>query len=229
MQRILVASGNPKKLAELRALCAELPVEILGPDALPGELPEVIEDGTTFLDNAAKKAIEFAEVAARDLGPDVWALADDSGLCVDALDGAPGVHSARYAAETPAADGSMVAAEAGREIIDPANNALLLEQLAATPADQRGAAFRCVIAVARQDELLFAVEGEVRGQILEQLSGEGGFGYDPLFFHSPSGCSFAELDAVAKSAVSHRGQAVARLAEVLRTVLPAPSAARSDA
>lgn len=229
MQRILVASGNPKKLAELRALCAELPVEILGPDALPGELPEVVEDGDTFLDNAAKKALAFAEVAARDLGEDVWALADDSGLCVDALDGAPGVHSARYAAETPAADGSTVPEDAGRDIIDPANNALLIEQLAATPADQRGAAFRCVIAVAGMGELLFAVEGEARGQILDHLTGQGGFGYDPLFFHPPSGCSFAELDAAAKSAVSHRGQAVARLREVLHTVLPADPAAASEA
>ncbi|MCH2100915.1 MAG: non-canonical purine NTP pyrophosphatase [Planctomycetes bacterium] len=229
MQRILVASSNPKKLTELRALCAELPVEILSPDVLSSELPEVVEDGETFLDNAIKKAVSFAEVAARDLGDDVWALADDSGLCVDALDGAPGVHSARYAAETMAADGSIVPENAGREIIDPANNALLIKQLATTPANQRGAAFHCIIAVAGQGELLFAVEGEVRGQILDHLTGEGGFGYDPLFFHPPSSCSFAQLDATAKSAVSHRGQAVARLANVLRTVLPAPSAARTDA
>lgn len=229
MQRILVASGNPKKLAELRALCAELPVEILGPDALGVALPEVVEDGATFLDNAAKKALEFGELAAAQLGTDVWALADDSGLCVDALDGAPGVHSARYSCETPAADGSTTPADAVREVVDPANNRLLLESLAGLPDQERGAAFRCVIAVADGEQLLFAVEGEVRGRILDHQTGEGGFGYDPLFFHEPSGCSFAQLDAEAKAAVSHRGQAVARLREVLHTVLPADPAAASEA
>lgn len=228
MQRILIASGNPKKLAELRALCEGLPVEIVGPDALPGALPEVEEDADNFLDNAAKKALAFAEVAAEAWGPEVWALADDSGLCVDALDGAPGVHSARFSAEQPRVDGSLVPADAGREVIDPANNELLLERLAGLPAQERGAAFRCVIAVAGHGELLFAVEGEVRGQILEALSGAGGFGYDPLFFHASSGCTFAELDGPAKAAVSHRGEAVARLREVLRTVLPAAEAATPD-
>jgi XTP/dITP diphosphohydrolase len=228
MQRILIASGNPKKLAELRELCEGLPVEILGPDALPDQLPEVEEDADTFLNNAAKKAFAFAEVAAQAFGPEVWALADDSGLCVDALEGAPGVHSARFAAENPRADGSSVPADAGRDVIDPANNALLLEKLSGLPASERGAAFHCVIAVACQDELLFAVEGEVRGRILEALTGAGGFGYDPLFFHAPSGCTFAELDGPAKAAVSHRGAAVARLREVLRTVLPAAEAATPD-
>jgi XTP/dITP diphosphohydrolase len=228
MQRILIASGNPKKLAELRALCEGLPIEIVGPDALPSALPEVEEDADNFLDNAAKKALAFAEVAAQAWGPEVWALADDSGLCVDALDGAPGVHSARFAAENPRADGSSVPATAGREVIDPANNELLLEKLNGLPESERGAAFHCVIAVARADELLFAVEGQVRGQILEALTGAGGFGYDPLFFHAPSGCTFAELDGPAKAVVSHRGEAVARLREVLRTVLPAAPAATPD-
>lgn len=228
MQRILIASGNPKKLAELRALCEGLPVELLGPDALPGALPEVEEDGDTFLDNAAKKALAFAELAAQAWGPEVWALADDSGLCVDALDGAPGVHSARFAADHARADGSRVPADAGRDVIDPANNILLLEKLAGLPESERGAAFRCVIAVARKGELLFAVEGQARGQILEALTGAGGFGYDPLFFHAPSGRTFAELDGPAKADVSHRGEAVARLREVLRTVLPAAEAATPD-
>ncbi len=229
MQRILIASSNPKKLAELRALCAELPVELLGLDALAGALPEVDEDGETFLDNAAKKALAFAEVAAAELGEEVWALADDSGLCVDALDGAPGVHSARFSVETPAADGSTQPEDAGRDRVDPANNALLLEKLAGLPESERGAAFRCVIAVAGQGQLLFAVEGEVRGRILDHQTGQAGFGYDPLFFHPPSGCTFAELDAAAKAAVSHRGEAVHRLREVLLTVLPAEPATRSDA
>lgn len=207
-QRLLIGSGNPAKLAELRALCAGLPLEVVGPDALPGGLPEVDECGSNFLDNAALKAFAFATAAAAAFGPATWALADDSGLCVDALDGAPGVHSARYAG----VDGP------GR---DAANNALLLARLAGLPPDQRGAAFWCVMAVACGEELLFAVEGSVRGRVLEAPDGSGGFGYDPLFHHEESGCSFACLDPAAKAAVSHRGQAVARLRQVLESVLPA--------
>lgn len=206
-QRILVASGNAKKLAELRALCADLPVEILGPEALPDGLAEVEEDGELFVDNAMKKALAAADQAAAALGEEVWALADDSGLCVDALEGAPGVRSARYAGvEGP-----------GR---DAANNARLLEALAGLPAEARGAEFRCVIAVARRGEPLFAVEGRVRGRILEAPEGEGGFGYDPLFYHEESASTFACLPAEAKAAVSHRGEAVARLRGVLESVLP---------
>jgi len=221
MQRILVASGNAKKLAELRALCADLPVEVLGPEALSGDLPDVVEDADNFLDNAAKKAFAFAEIAAAQLGPDCWALADDSGLCVDALEGAPGVHSARFAAM----HGQAVPEGAARSVQDSANNQLLLDRLAGLPQTERGAAFYCIIAVARPNELLFAVEGQVNGRILESPSGADGFGYDPLFFHEASQCSFAELDSAAKAQVSHRGQAVARLREVLSSVLPAPSTA----
>ncbi len=209
-QRILVASGNAVKLAELTRLCADLPVEIFSPTDLPDGLPEVIEDGNNFLDNAEKKARAFA-IAAAALGDSVWALADDSGLCVDALDGAPGVHSARFAGEK------------GPQR-DQANNHLLLQRLEGMPAEQRGAAFWCVIAVANSAELLFAVEGSARGTILDRPRGDCGFGYDPLFLHPPSGRTFAELDAGEKAAVSHRGQAVARLRTVLATVLPAAPA-----
>lgn len=206
-QRLLIGSGNPRKLAELQALCAGLPLELLGPAALPGGLPKVEETGANFLDNAALKAFAFAAAAAA-FGPATWALADDSGLCVDALDGAPGVHSARYAG-------------VGGPGRDAANNALLLARLAGLPPDQRGAAFWCVMAVACGDELLFAVEGSVRGRILEAPDGTGGFGYDPIFHHEESDCSFARLDPAGKAAVSHRGQAAARLREVLESVLPA--------
>lgn len=210
MQRLLIASHNPKKLAELRALCAGLPVAVLGPEALPQGLPEVEETGVNFLQNAGLKAFSAADAAARQLGPDVWALADDSGLEVDALDGAPGVRSARYAG----------APGAGRER-DAANVALLLQRLAHVPAAERSARFICVIAVARRDEILFAVEGRVEGTILAGPQGEGGFGYDPIFYHEASGRSFAALSAQEKAAVSHRGQAVARLRQVLERVLPA--------
>ena len=210
MQRILLASGNAKKLAELRALCAGLPVEILGPEALPDGLEEVEEDGETFLDNAVKKALAAARQAADAFDDEVWGLADDSGLCVDALEGAPGVRSARYSGvEGPGQDA--------------ANVEKLLAALAEVPVD-RGAAFHCVIAVARQDELLFAVEGSVEGRILAEADGDGGFGYDPVFYHVPSGCTFARLAPEEKAAVSHRGQAVARLGRVLEDVLPGASA-----
>ncbi|KAA3609431.1 MAG: RdgB/HAM1 family non-canonical purine NTP pyrophosphatase [Planctomycetota bacterium] len=206
-QRILVASGNAKKLAELRSLCQDLPVEILGPEALPQGLPEVEEDGDTFLANAGKKAFAFAEAAQAQLGEDVWALADDSGLVVDALDGAPGVYSARFAGvEGPERDA--------------ANIAHLLHALGDAPEEQRGAAFVCLIAVAHGEELLFAVEGRVEGSILEAPDGDGGFGYDPVFFHPGSGRSFARLSPAEKAAVSHRGEAVAKLRHVLETVLP---------
>jgi XTP/dITP diphosphohydrolase len=219
MQRILVASGNAKKLAELSQLCASLPVQILSPSDLPAGLPEVIEDGDNFLDNARKKALAFAAAAQLPLGPDIWALADDSGLCVDALEGAPGVYSSRYAqmADFPGETESSH---------DQRNNQYLLQQLADLPTEQRGAAFWCVIAVAKGDELLFAVEGSVSGRILEAPIGDQGFGYDPLFFHEPSLCSFGQLSSAEKASLSHRGQAVSRLHSVLTSVLP--TAASSD-
>lgn len=213
MQRILVASGNAKKLAELSQLCASLPVQILSPSDLPDGLPEVIEDGDNFLDNARKKALAFAAAAGAQIGPDVWALADDSGLCVDALDGAPGVYSSRFAQM------AHFAGEANSSH-DLRNNQYLLQRLAGMPAEQRGAAFWCVIAVAKGDQLLFAVEGSVAGQILEAPIGDDGFGYDPLFFHQQSLCSFGQLDSASKASISHRGQAVARLHSVLTSVLP---------
>lgn len=209
-QRILAGSGNAAKLAELRRLLVELPVELLGPEALSSPPPEVAEDGDSFLENAMQKALAWAEVAARDLGPETWALADDSGLEVEALDGAPGICSARFAG----VDGP-------REVRDAANNALLLQRLQGLPPDSRGARFVCVIALARAGEVLLAVEGEVRGRILEAPRGSGGFGYDPLFFHEGLRRSFAELGPAEKAQVSHRAQAVDRLRFALAAVLPA--------
>lgn len=167
------------------------------------------EDGRTFLDNAVQKALAWADAAARDLGPDTWALADDSGLEVEALGGEPGVRSARYAG----VDGS-------REERDAANNARLLERLQGVPPEQRGARFVCVIALARAGELLLAVEGEVHGRILEAPRGQGGFGYDPLFLYEPLGRTFAELRPAEKAEVSHRAEAVCRLRFALEAILP---------
>ncbi|MFQ5749673.1 MAG: non-canonical purine NTP pyrophosphatase [Planctomycetota bacterium] len=208
MQPLLLCSRNPGKLAELRALLEDLPVEVLAPDEVPFPLPDVAEDGRSFFDNALKKAFAAAETASAAGRPEIWALADDSGLVVDALNGEPGVRSARYAGE-----------EGSRAERDQRNLALLLGRLDGVPAGRRTARFACVIAVARGDELLFAVEGAVEGRILEAPEGRSGFGYDPVFYHEASGRSFACLDPEEKNAVSHRGQAMARLRAVLDTVL----------
>lgn len=204
-QRILLASSNSKKLAELQSLCEDLDVDILSPSDVDAELPDVIEDGDDFLANASKKAIEFSEFTSKYLGDDVWTLADDSGLCVDYLDGAPGIYSARYAGD----DGPQR---------DQSNNDKLLSEMKNATGDQRTAAFWCVIAVAHQGQVLFAVEGSVNGNILHEADGEGGFGYDPLFYHVESASSFSSLTSEEKSRVSHRGQAIARLRNVLESV-----------
>jgi len=199
--RILLASNNDGKRAELSALLAPLEVELVAP-AEVGGLCEVVEDQPTFRGNAAKKAA----AAAREKG--LWALADDSGLEVDGLGGAPGVHSARFA---------------GAHGDDRANNALLLERLAGTR--ERGARFVCALALARPDgSLALEVTGEARGQMLAGPRGGGGFGYDPLFlFTEPgfpeSGRSFAELSRAQKARVSHRGRALRELARRLPAVI----------
>jgi len=196
---LLLASGNAKKLAELRRLAEPLGVTVLSP-ADVGGLPEVVEDGDTFAANASKKAASAARHANR------WALADDSGLAVDALDGAPGVHSARYA---------------GTHGDDAANNRKLLGALAEVPDGDRGAAFVCALALAAPGtgEVSHTASGEVRGEIARAPEGAGGFGYDPLFrFTEPgfptTGMVFATLSADEKAEVSHRGRA-------LRALLPA--------
>lgn len=199
--RILIATQNEKKRRELELLLTPLEIELVTPASIGG-LPHVDEDQPTFALNAAKKALSAARASG------IWALADDSGLEVDALGGAPGVRSARYAGE-PAADAR--------------NNAKLLEDLAGLPRDRRAARFVCALALARPDgTLALEVEGEARGRILPAPRGSGDFGYDPLFlFTEPgfqqSGRGFAELSAAEKAAVSHRGRALKRLAELLRS------------
>jgi XTP/dITP diphosphohydrolase len=194
--RILVATGNAHKLAELRALLAPLHVEVVAPDEVGG-LPPVEEDRPDFAGNAEKKAASAARASG------LWALADDSGLEVERLAGAPGVRSARFAG--PAA---------GTE----ANNALLLERLAGVPDAERGARFVCALALARPDGAIAArIRGQAQGRILTAPRGRAGFGYDPLFlFTEPgselAGRSFAELAPEEKARVSHRGRALRELA-----------------
>ena len=196
---ILVASTNTGKLAELRGLAGDLPYRILSPAEPPFPLPEVVEDGATFGDNAAKKALSAAG-AARRAGVELWSVADDSGLVVDALHGEPGVRSARFAG-----------CEGNAAERDRANNRLLLARLKGVPDDERTARFVCVMALASADRLLLTVEGAVEGVILREPRGASGFGYDPVFHHEPSGATFAELSPEAKGRVSHRGAAMRRL------------------
>lgn len=200
---LLVASGNKKKLVELRRRLEHLGVQLVVP-AEVGGIPDTVEDAPDFEGNARKKAREAAHARG------MWALADDSGLEVDALGGAPGVLSARYA---------------GRHGDDAANNAKLLADLSGVPDERRGARFVCVLALARPDgSIALLARGEAHGRILHAPRGERDFGYDPLFeFAEPglpqSGRGFAELEPEEKDAVSHRGRALARLAELLSGVL----------
>lgn len=192
---LLLASNNKKKLVELGRMLEGLDVTLRTPADLGG-LPDVDEDQPTFAGNAAKKAVE----AAKRTG--LWCLADDSGLEVDHLDGAPGVFSARFA---------------GTHGDDAANNALLLEKLAGVADEARGAQFVCALALARPDgSLALEVEGTARGRILHEPRGDGDFGYDPLFLFTEEGFEqtgkgFAELAPQEKSGVSHRGRALRSL------------------
>lgn len=185
---IYVATTNAHKAEEIAAILADTGLDIRPAPALP----EVIEDGETFRDNALLKA----RAAAAALGAP--ALADDSGLAVEVLDGAPGVHSARFA---------------GTQGDTAANNALLVERLTALGVTDPRAAFVCHVVLAAPDgRILAEAEGRVEGVIRWPARGSGGFGYDPLFFHPPSGCRLSELSPEAKNAVSHRGEALRRLA-----------------
>lgn len=199
-RELLVVSGNPKKLAELVAMLGDAGVRVVGP-ADVGGVPEVEETGATFAENAALKAVAASRAAGR------LALADDSGLEVDALGGAPGVRSARYAG-----DGTANASDA-------ANRAKLLAALRGVPPDKRGARFRCAICVADGERVVLRAEGTVEGAILDRERGAGGFGYDPLFLPAGATRTFAEMDAEEKSRISHRGRALAQLRAALPAVL----------
>lgn len=192
-RRLLLATHNRGKLAELQAMLGELGVEVLGLDQYPS-LPAVVEDGETFAVNALKKA--RAAAAATGLP----ALADDSGLEVDALDGAPGVFSARYG---------------GPGLDDPGRAAYLLEQLAARGLERSAARFRCTVAIVRgRHEAL--CEAAWEGTVAGPPRGQNGFGYDPIFHPAGGAETAAMLPAAEKNRLSHRGQALAQLLELLR-------------
>ncbi|HBG02416.1 MAG TPA: non-canonical purine NTP pyrophosphatase, RdgB/HAM1 family [Firmicutes bacterium] len=181
-RRLVVASHNLHKIQEIKELTAHLDLQVVGLPEI-GDFPPVLEDGETFQANAEKKAVEIANLTGD------FVLADDSGLEVDALEGAPGVHSARFA---------------GEPVSDKRNNELLLHKLAGLPLAKRGAQFRSVVALAgRRAEVKFS-EGICRGVIIFEPKGHGGFGYDPLFLIPELGETFAQLKPEVKNSMSHR-------------------------
>jgi XTP/dITP diphosphohydrolase len=192
-RRVLIATSNAGKLRDFVGAAAPFHITIAG---LPNfsSLPQVVEDGVTFEENARKKAESYSMAASGEL-----VLADDSGLEIDALGGAPGVHSARYAADEPRT--------AERNTDDEANNARVLRELAGVAPEKRTAQFVCVLAVARDGQTLQTFRGTAEGVILDAPRGQHGFGYDPLFYFPSIGKTFAELSAEEKALYSHRGAA----------------------
>ena len=198
-RHILIATSNQGKLRDFAGAAAAFAIEVRSiPDF--ASLPVVPEDGLTFEENARKKA----EGYSRHL-PGEIVLADDSGLEVDALDGAPGVRSARYAAEEPQGVGSNSG--------DEANNARLLRELKQVPLEKRTGRFVCVIAAARDGHTLEVFRGQAEGLILDQPRGANGFGYDPLFYFPSIKKTFAELTPEEKAQYSHRGAAFRQFLE----------------
>jgi XTP/dITP diphosphohydrolase len=193
MKRILIATSNAGKLRDFAGAALQHGITVAG---IPNfsALPPVVEDGDTFEANARKKAEQYSVHL-----PDVMVLADDSGLEVDALDDAPGVHSARYAADEPH--------RADANTDDDANNARVLRELIGVPWEQRTGRFVCVIAAASNGKTLATFRGVAEGVILDHLQGSGGFGYDPLFYFPAIRKTFAELTPEEKSHYSHRGAA----------------------
>jgi XTP/dITP diphosphohydrolase len=202
MRRILIATSNPGKLRDFAGAAVEHGVEIAG---LPGfsSLPTVVEDGETFEANARKKAEGYSRYVPGEL-----VVADDSGLEIDALQGAPGVHSARYAAPDLH---HKEPHEVDANTDDEANNARVLRELNSVPAAERTGRFVCVLAAARDGETLATFRGAAEGIILDAARGTNGFGYDPLFYFPQIGKTFAELRAEEKSKYSHRGAAFRKL------------------
>ncbi|HEX8814809.1 MAG TPA: RdgB/HAM1 family non-canonical purine NTP pyrophosphatase [Terriglobales bacterium] len=209
IERILIATSNAGKLRDFAGAAAGNGVRA---EAVPGfaGLPGVVEDGLTFEDNAKKKAEEYSRYV-----PGEIVLADDSGLEVDALNGMPGVHSARYAADEPHL--------ASENTDDQLNNAKVLRELRGVSAEKRTGKFVCVIAAARNGRTLEVFRGEANGVILDQARGSNGFGYDPLFYFPAIGKTFAQLTAEEKARYSHRGAAFRKFLEWYESTKPALS------
>ncbi|NOY53440.1 MAG: XTP/dITP diphosphatase [Deltaproteobacteria bacterium] len=193
MMDVIVASRNPNKVEEIRQILTGSNLRIISMDDIPS-LPDVREDGLTFEENARKKALEIAKLTGR------LTLADDSGLVVDALNGRPGVYSARYS---------------DPDATPEKNNAKLLEELREVPMKRRTARFVCVIAIARPSGKVDLAEGRCEGLIATELRGSQGFGYDPLFVIPEREMSFAELGTEEKNKISHRSIALQKAAKII--------------
>lgn len=190
--KILVATGNLGKLKEFRRLLDIRGLELICLKDLNGDYPDCIEDGGTFRENAEKKVRHWAGLTGMNV------LADDSGLAVDALGGAPGVHSARFA---------------GEDATDNSNNTLLVEKLKGVK--KRSARFICNLSLGLSGRDIVNFQGTVDGEILESQRGDNGFGYDPLFYHPESGKTFAEISPEMKNSISHRAKAAIQLRDFL--------------
>jgi XTP/dITP diphosphohydrolase len=195
--KLLLATTNAKKLKELQEILADLPIQCLGLRDFPG-VTCVEETGRTFEENAKIKAMGYSEQTG------VLTLGEDSGICCDALNGAPGIFSARFSGEFQS---------------DDANNAKLLEMMNGIPDEKRAAHYESSIALAEPGKLIGVVKGQVHGSIARELRGEGGFGYDPLFFYPPYQKTFGEVPIEMKHRVSHRGQALEKFRALLRDYL----------
>lgn len=196
-RKLLVATHNPGKVREYRDLLSALPLEVTYLDA-EGITDEVDENGTTFAENATLKATTYAALSG------LWTWADDSGLEVDALDGAPGVYSARYA---------------GPGATDAERYRKLLDALTGVPWDRRSARFRCTVALATPDGQIRTADGACEGIIAFGPAGENGFGYDPVFYMPELGATMAQLEPDVKNVVSHRARAARIAANVLAEML----------
>jgi len=188
-RKLILATRNKDKLKEIQALLSDLDIDIMSLDEAENA-PHVVEDGKTFMENAFKKAKVIAEATG------IMALADDSGLEVDALDGAPGVYSARYSRENAS---------------DASNNEKLLADLEGVPAGKRSAHFSCVIVVYHPSGRWISTEDKCEGEITEKSIGDRGFGYDPVFYLPSLNCTMAQLSAEEKNRLSHRGKALEKL------------------
>ncbi|MBI4266049.1 MAG: non-canonical purine NTP pyrophosphatase [Acidobacteria bacterium] len=212
--RLLIATTNPDKLREIRHLLAHVPVDLVSLRDLP-PFPEPEETGTTFQENARLKALYYnartradpprgprgSSAVGCEIGPFDYTVAEDSGLVVDALDGEPGVHSARFLR----ADASY-----------PERFAEIYRRLAERPGRPRTARFVCALAVARDGRVAYETTGVIEGEIAAAPRGTAGFGYDPIFFYPPYGSTLAEVTEDAKLRVAHRGEAFRKLASWLK-------------
>jgi XTP/dITP diphosphohydrolase len=202
-KKILVATTNPGKIAEIGAMLGGQ-MRWLGLTDL-GTIAEIAEDGATFAENARKKALGYAKASG------LWTIADDSGLVVDALGGAPGVKSARFSGEKPPG--------ADRTLIDHRNMAKVLDLLKSVPTERRTARFVCCLCLAGPQKVLIETEGTVEGLITDKEIGKNGFGYDPIFFVPQLKKTVAQLSREEKNAISHRGGAIRKLKLLLDELL----------